>query len=100
MSETMMDGGEASSDWGEALAEQQAGSAQSSSPQLSSPQSSSQLAAPPPPGFQKFAAGEGGAGAQHDIDMILDIPVHLSVELGRTRIPIKQILQLAQGSVI
>ena len=32
--------------------------------------------------------------------MILDIPVQLTVELGRTRIPIKNILQLAQGSVI
>lgn len=38
--------------------------------------------------------------AQNDIDMILDIPVQLTVELGRTRIPIKHILQLAQGSVI
>jgi flagellar motor switch protein FliN len=35
-----------------------------------------------------------------DIDMVLDIPVQLTVELGRTRIPIKHILQLAQGSVI
>jgi flagellar motor switch protein FliN len=32
--------------------------------------------------------------------MILDIPVQLTVELGRTRIPIKHILQLAQGSVV
>jgi flagellar motor switch protein FliN/FliY len=32
--------------------------------------------------------------------MFLDIPVQLTVELGRTRIPIKNILQLAQGSVI
>ena len=43
-----------------------------------------------------FAAGNGG----NDIQMILDIPVQLTVELGRTRIPIKNILQLAQGSVI
>lgn len=35
-----------------------------------------------------------------DINMILDIPVQLTVELGRTRIPIKNILQLAQGSVV
>jgi flagellar motor switch protein FliN/FliY len=38
--------------------------------------------------------------AGHDINMILDIPVQLTVELGRTRIPIKHILQLAQGSVV
>jgi flagellar motor switch protein FliN len=44
------------------------------------------------------ATGAGGAG--NDINMILDIPVQLTVELGRTRIPIKHILQLAQGSVV
>lgn len=36
----------------------------------------------------------------NDINMVLDIPVQLSVELGRTRVPIKYILQLAQGSVV
>ena len=35
-----------------------------------------------------------------DINRVLDIPVQLSVELGRTRVPIKYILQLAQGSVV
>jgi flagellar motor switch protein FliN/FliY len=45
--------------------------------------------------------GAGSAPAQRDdIDLVLDIPVQLTVELGRTRIPIKHILQLAQGSVI
>lgn len=45
--------------------------------------------------------GEGAkAAAMQDFDMILDIPVQLTVELGRTRIPIKHILQLAQGSVV
>ena len=37
---------------------------------------------------------------RNDIDMIMDIPVQLTVELGRTKIPIKHILQLAQGSVV
>jgi flagellar motor switch protein FliN/FliY len=44
------------------------------------------------------SAGAGVAG--NDINMILDIPVQLTVELGRARIPIKNILQLAQGSVV
>ncbi|ABE59315.1 MULTISPECIES: flagellar motor switch protein FliN [Chromohalobacter] len=35
-----------------------------------------------------------------DLDLIMDIPVKLSVELGRTKITIKQLLELAQGSVI
>jgi flagellar motor switch protein FliN len=32
--------------------------------------------------------------------MILDIPVTLSMEIGRTRIPIRNLLQLNQGSVV
>ena len=35
-----------------------------------------------------------------DINMVLDIPVQLSVELGRTKVSIKHILQLGQGSVV
>lgn len=49
--------------------------------------------------FQPLRPGHGGDSNQ-DMDLILDIPVTLTVELGRTKIPIKHILQLAQGSVI
>jgi flagellar motor switch protein FliN/FliY len=52
-----------------------------------------------PASFQNFTP-TSGATAGNDINMILDIPVQLTVELGRTRIPIKHILQLAQGSVV
>ncbi len=45
-------------------------------------------------------SGGGGDGTTNDINMVLDIPVQLSVELGRTKVPIKYILQLAQGSVV
>lgn len=37
---------------------------------------------------------------KQDINLILDIPVDLSVELGRTKIAIKDLLNLTQGSVI
>jgi len=55
-----------------------------------------------------FASGaphfDGGMPTQpagnNDISMVLDIPVQLSVELGRTKVPIKYILQLAQGSIV
>jgi flagellar motor switch protein FliN/FliY len=55
-----------------------------------------------PAQFANFGAGLPGNpnAAGNDIGMILDIPVQLTVELGRTRIPIKHILQLAQGSVV
>jgi len=48
-----------------------------------------------------FSSMTGGGDAPvHDINMVLDIPVQLSVELGRTKVPIKHILQLGQGSVV
>ena len=50
--------------------------------------------------FSDTPATQGLNAARNDIELVLDIPVQLSVELGRTRVPIKNILQLAQGSVI
>ncbi|WP_455286977.1 flagellar motor switch protein FliN [Cupriavidus necator] len=49
--------------------------------------------------FQPLAK-EAPSGFHNDIEMILDIPVQLTVELGRTKVPIKNLLQLAQGSVV
>lgn len=36
----------------------------------------------------------------HNLDMILDIPVTIAMEIGRTRISIRNLLQLNQGSVV
>ena len=54
----------------------------------------------PAPIFEPLTAQPGEGPSANDIDLILDIPVQLTVELGRTKIPIRQILQLAQGSVV
>ncbi|BCQ34331.1 MULTISPECIES: flagellar motor switch protein FliN [Erwinia] len=40
------------------------------------------------------------SGSLQDIDMIMDIPVKLTVELGRTKMTIKELLRLSQGSVV
>lgn len=40
------------------------------------------------------------AETRNDLDRILDIPLHISVELGRTKMLINDLLQLGQGSVI
>ena len=50
--------------------------------------------------FKPLTADGLGGAQRNDIDMILDIPVQLTVELGRTKVPIKNLLQLAQGSVV
>lgn len=45
---------------------------------------------------------ESGAKQPRDVNLevILDVPVTLSMEVGRTRIPIRNFLQLNQGSVV
>ena len=81
-------------DWAAALAE----SKPSSSSEGAGNEIQTETVAPA--SFTNFASTEGMTGAGNDLNMILDIPVQLTVELGRTRIPIKHILQLAQGSVV
>ena len=44
------------------------------------------------------SAGQGSREA--NLEAILDVPVTLSMEVGRTRIPIRNLLQLNQGSVV
>jgi len=38
--------------------------------------------------------------AARNLELVMDIPVQMTVELGRTRMPIRNLLQLAQGSVV
>ena len=49
--------------------------------------------------FPELVPEAGGSPAAR-LDMIVDIPVQLTVELGRTKIAIRNLLQLAQGSVM
>ncbi len=50
--------------------------------------------------FPAFGETGGKASMMNELDMILDIPVQIAVELGRTKITIKNLLQLAHGSVV
>ena len=50
--------------------------------------------------FEQFSGPAAKGGGNHDFDVIMDIPVHLTVELGRTKIAIRNLLQLAHGSVV
>lgn len=54
--------------------------------------------APPPPG----APPSSGAPKEGDrnLDLILDIPLKVTVELGRTKMLVSELLNLGQGSVI
>lgn len=48
------------------------------------------------------AAGQqtGPEPGERDLDFILDIPLELTVELGRTKMIVNDLLQIGQGSII
>ena len=71
-------------DWGAALSEQANATQQPAASAI----------------FKDLSDSEIPMQSYPDIDFILDIPVQLTVELGRTKIVIKNLLQLTQGSVI
>ncbi|WP_081139130.1 flagellar motor switch protein FliN, partial [Halomonas sp. BC2] len=83
--------------WADALAEQVASEATPPSPQAAT--SSAQAESASAQVFKPLDKGQT-SGTMRDLEMVMDIPVKLTVELGRTRITIKQLLELAQGSVI
>jgi flagellar motor switch protein FliN len=46
------------------------------------------------------ASGSAAADEPHRLDLVLNIPVRLSVELGRAEIPIREVVNVGRGSVI
>lgn len=51
--------------------------------------------------FKEFDGAEGGGeGVPQNLQYLQDVPVTMTVELGRTRMPIKHLLQLSRGSVV
>jgi len=74
-------GGDAGADWGAAMEEQETTEAMQ---------------------FQELEDDMLGSDIDDDInlDVILDVPVTISMEIGRTQINIRNLLQLNQGSVV
>jgi flagellar motor switch protein FliN len=50
--------------------------------------------------FQDLQSDNAGNDNDVSLDVILDVPVMLSLEVGRTRMAIRNLLQLNQGSVV
>lgn len=76
---------DAASDWAAAMAEQSAADeAQAAGEQV----------------FKPLDNDAPRASNARELDTIMDIPVKLNVQLGRTRITIKQLLDLTEGSVV
>ena len=56
---------------------------------------------PAPEGVRVPLASRDAANpADGRLDLVFDVPVCLSVELGRTEVPIREVVNLARGSII
>jgi flagellar motor switch protein FliN/FliY len=90
-------------DWAAALAEQTAATAPAPVQEAQAAAAAAAVAPATAQVFQQIqdtpAAANPGAGPV-DIARVLDVPVQLTAEIGRTRITIKNLLQLSQGSVV
>ena len=100
-------GGDVAAEWAEALAEQQAASEGGAAGAGEQPaadaggDSGDRRADYAKAAFQALEAEPGrGDGEDVNLDLILDVPVTLSMEIGRTQISIRNLLQLNQGSVV
>jgi len=88
--------GEAGADWGDALSEQADGEAGADWGDALSEQATAEAAA-----FDSVSdTGGVRTDSEINLDVILDVPVTVSMEVGSTKISIRNLLQLNQGSVI
>ena len=94
-------------DWASAMGEQAAVEGQTSAEDdwaaAMSEQVATEKAAPvaqPAKIFEQFSGDASAPNSNQGFELILDIPVNLTVELGRTKISIRNLLQLAHGSVV
>lgn len=95
MSETVEEQQVSDDDWAAAMGEQAAADAATAATSVTQQAASAASAL-----FQNFGDSGNKSGNVQDFDMILDIPVQMTVELGRTKISIRNLLQLAHGSVV
>jgi flagellar motor switch protein FliN/FliY len=93
----MSDEEDAGADWGDAMAEQATAEADAGWGDALAEQNEAEAGA-------KAAAFDelkpGGSGEEVNINAILDVPVTIAMEIGRTDISIRNLLQLNQGSVV
>jgi flagellar motor switch protein FliN/FliY len=53
-----------------------------------------------PAEFGELPPGTAGGGGQLNLDLIMDVRLDLTLEVGRTRITVRNLLDLTQGSVV
>lgn len=90
--------GEEEDPWAAAMAEQEA--AEESEEETAIPEEEAPAAKAASSDIFRPLSPDSSTSQARELEMIMDIPVKLTVELGRTKLTIKQLLELAQGSVI
>ena len=75
-------------DWGDALAEQQTSAEAMGAESISSA------------AFDELNAERGNSKDKVDLDVLMDIPVTLQLEIGRAKVSIRNLLSYTQGSVV
>lgn len=86
--------------WAAAMAEQAASEESEDDPAPATPEPKASTAKSASDDIFRPLSPDSGSSQARELEMIMDIPVKLTVELGRTKLTIKQLLELAQGSVI
>ncbi len=86
--------------WAAALAEQEESEASKVDPEDEPPPAKTAAAKAVKSDVFKPLEGDSPTTHARELDIIMNVPVRLNVELGRTRISIKQLLELTQGSVL
>lgn len=99
MSEDTKTDQEVADEWASALEEQAPGEEEDPWAAALEEQADSEKANPAPI-TQLDDDAKPRAHADLDLDMVLDIPVTISMEIGRSKINIRNLLQLSQGSVV
>jgi flagellar motor switch protein FliN/FliY len=52
------------------------------------------------PAFADLSGGSAGASAPGGLDLLMDVPLKISVELGRTKLSVREVLDLQSGAVV
>lgn len=87
-------------DWNTALAEQAAADAPAAREEAGARTAPPEANRYEKPALDASAAGAGPSSSEQKLDMVLDIPVTVSMEVGRGRVSIRNLLQLSQGSIV
>jgi len=101
MSENQMEAAQDNGEYGKSLDDQWSDAMnedQQAATPAARPAAASSPVAAKPASFNTLKTESAGTVA--NLDMILDIPVTISVEIGRTRMLVNELLQLGQGTVV